>query len=202
MKAQWQNEKAAINAVSVLNGQLEQARNELEKAQRAGDLNLAGQIQYGRIPELQRKLAAAEKALHERPAGKRLLNEEVTEEDIAQVVASWTGIPVSRMLEGERQKLVQMEERLQQRVIGQREAIVAVANAVRRARSGLQDPNRPIGSFIFLGPTGVGKTELARALAEFLFDDENAMARIDMVMLRSRRSDRISGRPAPEPWYA
>jgi len=130
LKAQWQNEKAAINAVSVLNGQLEQARNELEKAQRAGDLNLAGQIQYGRIPELQRKLAAAEKALHERPAGKRLLNEEVTEEDIAQVVASWTGIPVSRMLEGERQKLVQMEERLQQRVIGQREAIVAVANAV------------------------------------------------------------------------
>jgi ATP-dependent Clp protease ATP-binding subunit ClpB len=180
LKAQWQNEKAAINAVSVLNGQLEQARNELEKAQRAGDLNLAGQIQYGRIPELQRKLAAAEKALHERPAGKRLLNEEVTEEDIAQVVASWTGIPVSRMLEGERQKLVQMEERLQQRVIGQREAIVAVANAVRRARSGLQDPNRPIGSFIFLGPTGVGKTELARALAEFLFDDENAMVRIDM----------------------
>jgi ATP-dependent Clp protease ATP-binding subunit ClpB len=152
----------------------------LEKAQRAGDLNLAAQIQYGRMPELQRRLAGAEKAQHEQPAGKRLLNQEVTEEDIAQVVSSWTGVPVTKMLEGERQKLVHMEERLRQRVVGQEEAIAAVANAVRRARSGLQDPNRPIGSFIFLGPTGVGKTELARALAEFLFDDENAMVRIDM----------------------
>jgi len=180
LKAQWQNEKAAINAVSVINGQIEQAKLELEQAQRRNDLNLAAQIQYGRLPELQSKLAAAEKALHEQPAGRRLLNQEVTEEDIARVVASWTGIPVSRMLESEREKLVKMEERLEQRVVGQKEAIKAVANAVRRSRSGLQDPNRPIGSFIFLGPTGVGKTETARALAEFLFDDENAMVRIDM----------------------
>ncbi len=180
LKAQWQNEKKAINAVSNLNSQLEQAKIEEQKAQRNGDLNTAAQIQYGQVPELQKKLAAAQKTLHEQPAEKRLLNEEVTEEDIAQVVAAWTGIPVSRMLEGERQKLVQMEERLQKRVVGQSEAILAVSNAVRRARSGLQDPNRPVGSFIFLGPTGVGKTELARALAEFMFDDENAMVRIDM----------------------
>ncbi len=180
LKAQWQNEKAAINAVSILNEQLEAAKLDMEQAQRAGDLNLAAQIQYGRIPELQKKLAATQKALHEKPSGQRLLNEEVTEEDIAAVVASWTGIPVARMLEGERQKLIRMEERLQQRVVGQKEAITAVANAVRRARSGLQDPNRPVGSFIFMGPTGVGKTELARALAEFLFDDENALVRIDM----------------------
>jgi ATP-dependent Clp protease ATP-binding subunit ClpB len=180
LKAQWQNEKAAINAVSIINSQLEQAKAELEQAQRRNDLNAAAQVQYGRIPELQKKLAAAEKSSHELPAGKRLLNQEVAEEDIAQVVSSWTGIPVTRMLEGERQKLVHMEERLRDRVVGQGEAITAVANAVRRARSGLQDPNRPIGSFIFLGPTGVGKTELARALAEFLFDDESAMVRIDM----------------------
>ncbi len=180
LKAQWQNEKAAINAVSILNEQLEAAKLDMEKAQRAGDLNLAAQIQYGRIPELQNKLSAAQKELHAKPSGQRLLNEEVTEEDIAKVVSSWTGIPVTKMLEGERQKLVKMEERLARRVVGQSEALTAVANAVRRARSGLQDPNQPIGSFIFMGPTGVGKTELARALAEFLFDDENAMVRIDM----------------------
>ncbi|HWV99175.1 MAG TPA: ATP-dependent chaperone ClpB [Candidatus Acidoferrum sp.] len=180
LKAQWQNEKAAINAVSVVNSQIEQVKLELEQAQRKGDLNLAAQLQYGRLPELQQKLAAAEKSLREKPAGQRLLHEEVTEEDIARVVSAWTGIPVSRMMETERQKLVKMEERLEQRVIGQKEALTAVANAVRRSRSGLQDPNRPIGSFIFLGPTGVGKTETARALAEFLFDDENAMIRIDM----------------------
>src|SRR3989441_8674307 len=145
LKAQWQNEKAAINAISLINGQLEEAKLELEKAQRANDLNRAAQIQYGRIPELQKKLAAAEKSQHDLPAGKRLLNQEVTEEDIAQVVASWTGIPVTRMLEGERQKLVKMEERLEQRVGGQKEAIHAVANAVRRSRSGPQDPNRPTG---------------------------------------------------------
>jgi ATP-dependent Clp protease ATP-binding subunit ClpB len=180
LKAQWQNEKAAINAVSIVNSQIEQAKLELEQAQRRNDLNLAAQIQYGRLPELQQKLAATEKALHEKPAGRRLLNQEVTEEDIAKVVAAWTGIPVSRMLEGEREKLVKMEARLEQRVVGQKEALEAVANAVRRSRSGLQEPNRPIGSFIFLGPTGVGKTETARALAEFLFDDENAMVRLDM----------------------
>jgi ATP-dependent Clp protease ATP-binding subunit ClpB len=179
LKAQWQNEKAAINAVSIINSQIEQAKLELEQAQRRNDLNLAAQIQYGRLPELQQKLAGAEKALREKP-GQRLLHQEVTEEDIARVVASWTGIPVSRMLESERDKLVKIEERLARRVVGQKEALEAVANAVRRSRSGLQDPNRPIGSFIFLGPTGVGKTETARALAEFLFDDENAMVRIDM----------------------
>jgi ATP-dependent Clp protease ATP-binding subunit ClpB len=180
LKAQWQNEKAAINAVSIVNSQIEQAKLELEQAQRRNDLNLAAQIQYGRLPELQKKLAATEKALREKPAGRRLLSQEVTEEDVAKVVAAWTGIPVSRMLEGEREKLVKMEERLEQRVVGQKEALEAVANAVRRSRSGLQEPNRPIGSFIFLGPTGVGKTETARALAEFLFDDENAMVRLDM----------------------
>jgi ATP-dependent Clp protease ATP-binding subunit ClpB len=195
LKAQWQNEKAAINAISILNGQLEEARQQQEAAQRSGDLNLAAQIQYGRIPEVQRKLAAAEKQFAQRQ-GKRLLNEEVTEEDIARIVATWTGIPVTRMLEGEREKLVKMEERLRRRVVGQDEAIAAVANAVRRARGGLQDPNRPVGSFIFLGPTGVGKTELARALAEFLFDDENAMIRIDMSEYMERHSvARLVGAP-------
>src|SRR5216117_1636725 len=140
LEARWQNEKAAINAVSAINSQIEQAKIELEKAQRTGDLNKAAQIQYGQIPELQKKLAAAEKAIREKPASQRLLHEEVIDEDIARVVASWTGIPVSRMLESEREKLVKMEERLEQRVIGQREALEAVANAVRRSRSGLQDP--------------------------------------------------------------
>jgi ATP-dependent Clp protease ATP-binding subunit ClpB len=196
LKAQWQNEKASINAVSILNEQLEKAKLEEEQAQRSGDLNRAAQIKYGKIPELQGKIAAAQKDLHEKPETKRLLNEEVTEEDIAKVVSSWTSIPVSKMLEGERQKLVKMEDRLQHRVIGQQEAIHAVSNAVRRARSGLQDPNRPIGSFIFLGPTGVGKTELARALAEFLFDDENAMIRIDMSEYMEKHSvARLIGAP-------
>ncbi|MDB6029614.1 MAG: ClpB protein [Verrucomicrobiales bacterium] len=196
LKAQWQNEKAAINAVSILNEQLEQVKLEQEQAQRAGDLNRAAQIQYGRIPELQQKITVAQKELQDRSGRTRLLNEEVTEEDIARIVSSWTGIPVTRMLEGERQKLVKMEERLSKRVIGQQEAIHAVSNAVRRARSGLQDPNRPIGSFIFLGPTGVGKTELARALAEFLFDDENAMIRIDMSEYMEKFSvQRLIGAP-------
>jgi ATP-dependent Clp protease ATP-binding subunit ClpB len=179
LTAQWQNEKAAVNAVSVVASQLEQARIELEQAQRRGDLNLAAQIQYGKIPDLEKKLATIERQSVQ-TTRTSLLRQEVTDEDIARVVAAWTHIPVSRMLEGERQKLLKMEERLGQRVIGQAAAIKAVSDAVRRARSGLQDPNRPIGSFIFLGPTGVGKTETARALAEFLFDDENAMVRIDM----------------------
>jgi ATP-dependent Clp protease ATP-binding subunit ClpB len=195
LKAQWQNEKAAINAISILNVKIEDAKADQETAQRAGDLNRAAQIQYGTIPELQQKLAAAQKELNARE-GTRLLNEEVTEEDIARVVASWTGIPVSRMMEGEREKLVKMETRLSQRVVGQTEAIAAVSNAVRRARSGLQDPNRPMGSFIFLGPTGVGKTELARALAEFLFDDDNAMVRIDMSEYMEKHAvSRLIGAP-------
>ena len=196
LKAQWQNEKAAINAAGIINEQLEAVKLEQEQAQRAGDLNRAAQIQYGRVPELQKKLAAAQKQLQEMQGGNRLLNEEVTEEDIAQVVSAWTGVPVNRMLEGEKEKLVKMEERLQERVIGQKEAIAAVSNAVRRSRSGLQDPNRPIGSFIFLGPTGVGKTELARALAEFLFDDENAMTRIDMSEYMEKHTvSRLIGAP-------
>jgi len=195
LKAQWQNEKAAINAISLLNGQLEEARQKMEAAQRAGDLNTAAQIQYGRLPELQKKIADMQRDFNQRP-GRRLLKEEVTEEDIARIVSTWSGVPVSRMLEGEREKLVKMEERLGQRVIGQAEAIKAVSNAVRRARSGLQDPNRPIGSFIFLGPTGVGKTELARALAEFLFDSESAMIRIDMSEYMERHTvARLLGAP-------
>ena len=180
LNAQWQNERAALDAVSVVNSQIEQVRTELEQAQRQGNLSRASELQYGRLPDLQKKLVGAETALHAIPPGQRLLSQEVTEDDIARVVATWTGIPVSRMLEGEREKLVQAEARLGQRVVGQSKAIRAVADAVRRARSGLQDPNRPVGSFLFLGPTGVGKTELARALAEFLFDDDQAMVRIDM----------------------
>jgi ATP-dependent Clp protease ATP-binding subunit ClpB len=196
--AQWQNEKAAVNAVSVVQSQLEQAKLELEQAQRKGDLTRSAEIQYGKIPDLEKKLAKLESSTGVSPAGGRssLLRQEVTDEDIAKVVASWTHIPVSRMLEGERQKLVKMEERLAQRVIGQKEAIKAVSDAVRRARSGLQDPNRPIGSFIFLGPTGVGKTETARALAEFLFDDENAMIRIDMSEYMEKHTvSRLIGAP-------
>ncbi|HLZ54838.1 MAG TPA: ATP-dependent chaperone ClpB, partial [Verrucomicrobiae bacterium] len=195
LTAQWQNEKAAVNAVSVVQSQLEQAKLELEQAQRKGDLTKSAEIQYGKIPDLEKKLSKIEKQSTQ-AARASLLRQEVTDEDIARVVASWTHIPVSRMLEGERQKLVKMEERLAQRVIGQKEAIKAVSDAVRRARSGLQDPNRPIGSFIFLGPTGVGKTETARALAEFLFDDENAMIRIDMSEYMEKHTvSRLIGAP-------
>ncbi len=179
LKAEWQKEKAVIDEQRKWKTELDALRTELERAQRRGELGKASEIQYGRIPELERKLAAVA-AEEGKEAGSTLLREEVTEEDIAEVVSSWTHIPLSRLQEGEREKLVKMEERLMKRVIGQKEAIVAVSNAVRRARAGLQDENRPIGSFIFLGPTGVGKTELSRALAEFLFDDENAMIRIDM----------------------
>jgi ATP-dependent Clp protease ATP-binding subunit ClpB len=179
LKAEWQKEKAVIQEQRKWKEELDQLRTELERAQRRGDLAKASEIQYGRIPQLEKKLAdATAKAAKDRQS--TLLREEVTEEDIAEVVSSWTHIPVSRLQEGEREKLVKLEEHLHQRVVGQDEAIKAVSNAVRRARAGLQDPNRPIGSFIFLGPTGVGKTELSRALAEFLFDDENAMIRIDM----------------------
>jgi ATP-dependent Clp protease ATP-binding subunit ClpB len=206
LTAQWQNEKAVVNAVSVVQTQLEQAKIELEQVQRRGDLTKSAEIQYGKIPDLEKKLATIEKQSAHSPSQgygatshalrSTLLRQEVTDEDIAKVVAAWTHIPVSRMLEGERQKLVKMEERLAQRVVGQKEAIKAVSDAVRRARSGLQDPNRPIGSFIFLGPTGVGKTETARALAEFLFDDENAMIRIDMSEYMEKHTvSRLIGAP-------
>ncbi|HEY6217010.1 MAG TPA: ATP-dependent chaperone ClpB [Pyrinomonadaceae bacterium] len=180
MKAKWQSEKEAIDHIRSAKAELEQLRFQLDQARNAGDLARASEIQYGRIPELQRKLKGDQDKLSNFQQDGVMLKEEVDEEDVAEVVAKWTGIPVSRMLEGEMQKLVTMENRLGNRVIGQEEALAAVANAVRRARAGLQDPNRPIGSFIFLGPTGVGKTETARALAEFLFDDERAMVRLDM----------------------
>ncbi|MEO0415097.1 MAG: AAA family ATPase [Verrucomicrobiota bacterium] len=180
LRAQWQSEKSVIDDANALQEQIDQLRVELERAQRNGDLGKASEIQYGQLPELEEQWKTAKAKLDEAAGKNRILQEEVTEEDIAQVVSSWTHIPVSRLQEGERSKLVQMEQRLAERVIGQRDAVDAVSNAVRRARAGLQDENRPIGSFLFLGPTGVGKTELSRALAEFLFDDENAMVRIDM----------------------
>ncbi|OLE55355.1 MAG: ATP-dependent chaperone ClpB [Acidobacteria bacterium 13_1_20CM_3_53_8] len=180
MKAKWQSEKEEIDRMREAKNELEQLRLQLDQARNAGDLARAAELQYGRIPELEHKLAAEQEKLAELQRDGVMLKEEVDEEDVAEVVARWTGVPVSKMLEGEMQKLVTMEERLRQRVIGQDEALTAVANAVRRARAGLQDPNRPVGSFIFLGPTGVGKTETARALAEFLFDDERAMIRLDM----------------------
>jgi ATP-dependent Clp protease ATP-binding subunit ClpB len=180
MKAKWQSEKEEIERMREAKNELEQLRLQLDQARNAGDLARAAELQYGKIPELERKLAAEQEKLATIQSDGVMLKEEVDEEDVAEVVAKWTGVPVSKMLEGEMQKLVTMEDRLRHRVIGQDEALTAVANAVRRARAGLQDPNRPVGSFIFLGPTGVGKTETARALAEFLFDDERAMVRLDM----------------------
>jgi ATP-dependent Clp protease ATP-binding subunit ClpB len=178
LKAEWQKEKALIDEQRKWKEELDRLRTELERAQRRGELGRASEIQYGKIPELEKKLADAQAKSAKQK--KSLLREEVTEEDIAEVVSSWTHIPILRLQEGEREKLVKLEQHLHERVVDQEAAIKAVANAVRRARAGLQDPNRPLGSFIFLGPTGVGKTELSRALAEFLFDDENAMIRIDM----------------------
>lgn len=180
MKAKWQSEKEKIERIRSIKEQIEEAKLELERAQNIGDLQRAAELRYGRIPELEKQLAEEQVKLAELQKESVFLKEEVTEEDIAEVVAKWTGIPVSKLLESEKQKLLRMEEALRKRVIGQDEALSAVANAVRRARAGLQDPNRPIGSFIFLGPTGVGKTETAKALAEFLFDDERAMVRLDM----------------------
>ncbi|MGH8697275.1 MAG: ATP-dependent chaperone ClpB, partial [Burkholderiales bacterium] len=180
MKAQWQAEKEAIAGLRARKAQLEQLRMEAEQATRRGDLQKAAEISYGRIPALEREIGEMETRLHEIQKTGKYLKEEVDAEDIAEIVAKWTGIPVSKMLESERERLTSLEAELGRRVIGQPEALAAVANAVRRARAGLQDPNRPVGSFIFLGPTGVGKTETARALAEFLFDDEHAMVRLDM----------------------
>jgi len=194
LQAQWQKEKADIQGSSTLREQLEQAKLALDTAKREGDYARASELQYGRIPELERQIAAPTGAAA--PGEARMLKLQVDEDDIAEVVAKWTHIPVSRLLEGEVQKLVKMEGRLHQRVVGQEEAVTAVANAIRRARAGLQDPNRPLGSFLFLGPTGVGKTELARALAEFLFDDEHAMIRIDMSEYQEKHTvARMIGAP-------
>jgi ATP-dependent Clp protease ATP-binding subunit ClpB len=196
LRAQWLSEKEIITKIRGYKEQLEKTKIESEKAEREGDLTKASELRYGKIIELQKALEAENLRLAGAQHRRKMLKEEVDEEDIAEVVSKWTGVPVSRMLEGEIQKLLHMDDRLKMRVVGQDEAIEAVSNAVRRARAGIQDPNRPIGSFIFLGPTGVGKTELARALAEFLFDDENAMIRIDMSEYQERHTvSRLIGAP-------
>jgi ATP-dependent Clp protease ATP-binding subunit ClpB len=187
----WRAEKEKLSSAQKIKEELEQARTQLDQAQRGGDWAKAGELTYGAIPELERRLAEAEKA-----AGDHMLNEEVRDSDIAAIVSRWTGVPVDRMLEGEREKLLHMEDRLRARVVGQEEAVVAVSNAIRRSRAGLQDPNRPIGSFMFLGPTGVGKTELTKAIAEFMFDDDTAMVRIDMSEYMEKHSvSRLIGAP-------
>jgi ATP-dependent Clp protease ATP-binding subunit ClpB len=193
MKAQWQNEKDAIAAVQNIKEKLEQAHRDAERAQREADLQRAAELRYGEIPELETALAQAE-ASTDGDTG--FLKEEVDEEDVAEVVAKWTGIPVSKLMEGEVEKLIHMEARLHERVVGQVDAVEAVSNALRRSRAGLQDPDRPIGTFLFMGPTGVGKTELARALAEFMFDSEQAMVRIDMSEYMEKHAvSRLVGAP-------
>ncbi|MCX6026302.1 MAG: AAA family ATPase, partial [Chloroflexi bacterium] len=194
--AQWQAEKQVIMRQRSIKERIESTRLEIEQAERRADLETAARLRYGTLRDLETQLRAAEQELSHQAQGTRLLKEEVDADDIAAIVAKWTNIPVTRLMEGEIEKLVHMEERLQKRVVGQDQAIRAVANAVRRARAGLQDPNRPLGSFIFLGPTGVGKTELARALAEFLFDDEQAMVRIDMGEYQEKHTvSRLIGAP-------
>jgi ATP-dependent Clp protease ATP-binding subunit ClpB len=196
LKSQWQQEKSAINDLRTTKTELETAQHEVEAAERAADYARAAELKYGKIPELQRRLADEGAALAADEGTRRLLKEEVDADDIARIVAAWTGIPVTRLMEGEQTKLINMEERLHERVIGQDEAVSAVSDAVRRARAGLKDPKRPIGSFIFLGPTGVGKTETARALAQFLFDDETAMTRIDMSEYMEKHAvSRLIGAP-------
>ena len=199
MTAQWQREKDAIGAVTAVRERLEQARIEAEQAERAADLQRAAELRYGEIPALEKQLAEAEAREADADAEEvetQFLKEKVDAEDVAEVIANWTGIPVARLMEGEVEKLVHMEERLHQRVIGQDEAVEAVANALRRSRAGLQDPDRPIGTFLFLGPTGVGKTELARALAEFMFDSQDAMVRLDMSEYMERHAvSRLIGAP-------
>jgi ATP-dependent Clp protease ATP-binding subunit ClpB len=196
MKAQWQAEKSALQEMQGLKQEIESVRAEIDQATRRGDLQRAAELRYSRLPELERRLAEDERRLHEIQAGAMYLKEAVDAEDIAEIVSKWTGIPVSKMMESERERLTRLEDELARRVIGQRPAVTAVANAVRRSRAGLQDPNRPLGSFIFLGPTGVGKTETARALAEFLFDDERAMIRMDMSEYMEKHSvARLIGAP-------
>ncbi|HMM43381.1 MAG TPA: ATP-dependent chaperone ClpB, partial [Thermomicrobiales bacterium] len=196
LMAQWDRERQDIQQLATLKSEIEQTRQEIERAQRQADYGRASELQYGQLAELEQQLADAERAVEHEDSAKRLVKEEVTADDIAEVVARWTGIPVSRLVEGEIEKLVHMEERLHLRVVGQDEAINVVSNAIRRARAGLADPNKPLGSFIFLGPTGVGKTELARALAEFLFDDDQAIVRIDMSEYMERHAvSRLIGAP-------
>jgi ATP-dependent Clp protease ATP-binding subunit ClpB len=196
MRAHWRQEKDRIDRIRELKSELEETRAAFERAEREGDLERAAELRFGRTVELERQLEEENARLQEVQSDQKMLNEEVTEEDVASVVSKWTGIPVSRLMEGEMQKLVHLEEALHERVVGQDAAVTAVANAIRRARAGLQDPDRPIGSFLFLGPTGVGKTELARALAEFLFDDERAMVRIDMSEYQERHTvSRLVGAP-------
>ncbi|HEY1595401.1 MAG TPA: AAA family ATPase, partial [Thermoleophilaceae bacterium] len=194
MKAEWEQEKSAIDAISDLKTRLDEAQREAERAERDTDLQRAAELRYGEIPDLERALEEAESQAG--GGDVRFFKEEVDDEDVAEVVAKWTGIPVSKLMEGEVEKLIQMEERLHERVVGQDEAVEAVSNALRRSRAGLQDPDRPIGTFLFLGPTGVGKTELARALAEFMFDSEQAMIRIDMSEYMEKHSvSRLVGAP-------
>jgi ATP-dependent Clp protease ATP-binding subunit ClpB len=196
MTAHWQAEKEAIGAIRSLKSEVEAARGEADRFERAGDLARSAEIRYGKVPELERKIGAATTKLAELQASQKMLKEEVDPEDIAEVVSRWTGVPVSRLVEGEIAKLVHLEDLLHARVVGQDEAVIAVANSIRRSRAGLSDPNRPIGSFLFLGPTGVGKTELSRALAEVLFDDERAMTRIDMGEYQERHNvSRLVGAP-------
>ena len=196
MKAHWQGEKEAIEAIRDAKERLEQAHREAERAERDADLQRAAELRYGEIPELEQLVKDQEARLRELQSDTTFLKEEVDDEDVAKVVARWTGIPVSRLMEGEVEKLIHMEERLHERVVGQDEAVEAVSSALRRSRAGLQDPNRPIGTFLFIGPTGVGKTELARALAEFMFDSEQAMVRIDMSEYMEKHSvSRLVGAP-------
>jgi len=196
LRAQWENEKGAIAQVRSLREELEQGRHQAEEAQRRYDLNRAAELRHGKIPELERRLRQAEEQLSGGQGGKRLLREEVTEEEVAQIVSRWTGIPVSRLVEGEREKLLRLDQILHQRVIGQEEAVRLVADAVIRARAGIKDPRRPIGSFIFLGPTGVGKTELAKTLAQALFDSEENVVRIDMSEYMEKHTvSRLIGAP-------
>jgi ATP-dependent Clp protease ATP-binding subunit ClpB len=196
MVGHWKQEKTAITKIRDIKERLETTRSQAQVAEREGDLSRAAELKYGTLIELEKRLEEENRKLAELQKGKKMLKEEVDSEDIAEVIAKWTHIPVAKLMEGEKEKLLSMEERLGQRVVGQEKGIIAVSNAVRRARSGLQDPNRPIGSFIFLGPTGVGKTELARALAEFLFDDEQYMIRIDMSEYMEKHSvARLIGAP-------
>ncbi len=196
MKAQWQREKEHVDRIRELKREIERVRGEAERAERDGDLERAAELRYGTLVELGKRLEAEQQALAEVQRERKMLKEEVDEEDVAEVVSAWTGIPVSRLMEGEMQKLLRMEDALHERIVDQDEAVRAVASAIRRSRAGLADPNRPIGSFLFLGPTGVGKTELAKALAEFLFDDERAMVRIDMSEYQERHAvSRLIGAP-------